>query len=293
MAKVKLEETWKERCFGGYHKGYSHESTELKCKMQISVYEPEAKTRGEKFDVLFFLSGASCNEQNFIMKFCPQRFARDHRFILVGPDTSPRHVDIPGDNDHWLLGKSASWYLDALVEPWSKHYRMYSYITKELPELIKNNFNTTEKIGICGHSMGGSGAIIAGLRNPDVFSSISAFAPTSNPSASSPSEPAYTALLGSHNRYQWHNYDSYELIKRYDGPYRDILVDQGTDDEYLKDYLKTQCLTKGMEENPNKGMSIDVNLRMHKDYTHSHFCVQTFIEDHFRHHKRYINNFGC
>lgn len=146
-----LELLSKEKCFSGHQAIYKHYSHETKCNMKFSVYVPTLLHPEEKLHVLFFLSGVMCNEQNFIFKTGFQRYASEQRIIFVGSDTSPRNVDIPGDRDSWVFGRSAGWYLDALMEPWSENYRMYSYVTKELVEAVRQNFPTTGKFGVCGH----------------------------------------------------------------------------------------------------------------------------------------------
>ncbi|CAL8072962.1 unnamed protein product [Orchesella dallaii] len=274
------------KCFNGFQKVYKHVSKELNCSMNFSLYEPVAANPNDKFHVLFYLSGLTCTEQNFIQKSSFQRFAGEQKLIVVGPDTSPRGCNLPGESDRWDFGASAGCYLDALVEPWSKHYRMYSYVTKELPALIKENFPTTGKFGIFGHSMGGHGAMVCGLRNPELFLSISAFAPICNPTQTEwGKDVALKNYLGEENKDKWNIYDSTELMKTYDGPERNILVDQGDDDEFLKTHLLPENLKAAAEANPK----IQVNLRMQPGYNHSYFFISTFISDHIEHHAKILN----
>jgi len=148
---VKVELVSSEKCFNGFQKIYKHCSKVTKCTMKFSIYIPQQMYCEEKFNVIFFLSGVMCNEQNFLFKTGFQRYASKERIIIIGPDTSPRNVDLPGDRDSWVFGRSAGWYLDSTCEPWSKNYRMYSYITRELPEIIRKTFPTTGKFGMCGH----------------------------------------------------------------------------------------------------------------------------------------------
>jgi len=204
--------------------------------------------------------------------------------MVVGPDTSPRGLNIPGDKDAWDFGESAGWYVDALEDPW-KGYRMYSYVTKELPELIKKHFSTTGTFGILGHSMGGHGAIVCGLRNPDIFKSISAFAPASNPTQTPWGQKAFKNFLGEQNRAKWDVYDSCELVKSYGGSARDILVDQGSIDDFLDSNLKPNNLKDAADQNPEK---ITLNLRIQEGYNHSYFFVSTFIGDHIEHHAKLL-----
>jgi len=157
------------KCFNGLQKVYKHFSTELNCSMNFSFYQPTV-AGDEKLNALVYCSGLTCTEQNFIQKSGFQRYASEHRLIVIGPDTSPRGCNLPGDKDKWDFGEGAGCYLDALKEPWSKHYRMNSYVTKELPKLIKDNFAVTGTFGIFGHSMGGGfGAIVLGLKKPRYF----------------------------------------------------------------------------------------------------------------------------
>jgi len=265
-----LELVSKVKCFNGYQCIYRHLSQELNCTMRFSLFTPTTSSNSdEKFHTLFYLSGLTCSEENFIQKSGFQKYASEHKFLVVGPDTSPRGLNLPGEKEHWEFGESAGWYLDALEEPWKQNYRMYSYVTKELPELVKNNFPTTGTFGIFGHSMGGHGAIVCGLRNPDVFKSISAFAPASNPSKSPwGQDMAFKNFLGEQNKDKWNVYDSCELIKDYGGPIRNILVDQGSADDFLESNLLPKNLQAAADTNASKVL---LNLRMQDGYNHSYF----------------------
>jgi len=287
MAVAPLEVVSSVRCFGGFQKVYRHFSQELKCSMKFSVYEPEGIQNGDKFNVLFYLSGLTCTEENFIIKSGFQKYADEFKFIVVGPDTSPRGLNLPGEKDLWNFGEGAGAYLDALQEPWSNHYRMYSYIIKELYTLVLSSFPTTGRLGIFGHSMGGHGAITLGLRNPDLFKSISAFAPITNPTNTNwGKEIAFKKYLGDENQDKWGIYDSCVLAEKYTGPSREILVDQGLDDEFLNDVLMPENLRTAISKNPEH---LKLNLRLHKGYNHSYFFVSTFIRDHFAHHAKVLN----
>jgi S-formylglutathione hydrolase len=284
---MSLEVVSKVKCFHGFQFVYRHLSKELNCPMKFSLFVPIIDPSShEKFHTLFYLSGLTCTEENFIQKSGFQKYASEHKLMVVGPDTSPRGIDIPGQSDSWEFGQSAGWYLDATEEPWKSNYRMYSYVTKELPELVQSSFPTTGTFGIFGHSMGGHGAIVCGLRNPEIFKSISAFAPASNPSQSPwGKEKAFKNFLGEHNREKWNIYDSCELIKEYGGPTRNILVDQGAADDFLESNLLPQNLKAAAEQNPSK---IQLNLRLQEGYNHSYFFVSTFIGDHFAHHAKIL-----
>jgi len=281
-----LELVSKVKCFDGFQKVYKHASTELKCSMNFSLYEPIGASPDEKFNVLFYLSGLTCTEQNFIQKSGFQKHASKHKLIVVGPDTSPRGCKLPGETDRWDFGESAGCYLDALSEPWSKNYRMYSYVSRELPQVIRENFPVSGKFGIFGHSMGGHGAMTIGLRNPDLFTTISAFAPICNPTQTEwGKEVSFKNYLGEENREKWNQYDSTEVMKTYDGPERSILIDQGDDDEFLNTHLLPDNLKAVAEKNPK----IRLNLRMQPGFNHSYFFVSTFIQDHIEHHAKLLN----
>jgi len=286
-----LELVSSAKCYNGFQKVFKHLSSELHCSMNFSVYEPFAATSeggGERLPVLFYLSGLTCSEQNFIQKSGFQKYASEHKLIVVGPDTSPRGCDIPGDKEMWDFGEGAGAYVDAVKEPWSKHYRMYSYVTIELPKIINDNFSTSGKFGICGHSMGGHGAIVCGLRRPDLFQSISAFAPIVNPIITIwARDKVFKNYLGDENEDKlWPLYDSCEIMKSYTGPARDILVDQGDSDEFLQQILHPENLIAAAAQSPHH---VKLTLRMQPGYNHSYFFVQSFIPDHIAHHAKILN----
>lgn len=273
------------KCFNGFQKVFKHVSSELSCAMNFSVYLPNV-SGDEKLNTLFYLSGLTCTEQNFIQKSGVQRFASEHRLIIVGPDTSPRGCNLPGETDNWDFGEGAGAYLDAVKEPWSKHYRMFSYVSKELPKLIKENFPTSGKMGIFGHSMGGMGALVIGLRNPEIFSSISAFAPICNPIKSDwGSGKIFKNYLGDENKDSWSLYDPCEVAEAYKGPSREILVDQGTDDEFLTSHLMSGNFKEAASKNP----AVNLQLNMREGFGHSYYFIGTFIGDHIAHHVKVLN----
>jgi len=284
LVKMSIEQVSRSKSFNGFQCVYKHFSEILNCKMSFSLYHPApGETLNEKFHVLFYLSGLTCSELNFIQKSGFQRFASEHRIIVVGPDTSPRNTGIPGENDTWDFGCGASFYVDSTLEPWSSQWKMYTYVSKELPDLIAENFPTSGKFGIMGHSMGGHGAMVISLRNPDLFSSISALAPICNPSKTDLKLAGY---LGNEKEKWAPLYDSCEIIKNYDGEFREILVDQGLDDEFLDKILLPKNLNKAASANPDR---IKVDMRLHEGFDHSYFFVATFIGDHIRFH---ANNFN-
>uniref|UniRef100_A0A915CG50 S-formylglutathione hydrolase n=2 Tax=Parascaris univalens TaxID=6257 RepID=A0A915CG50_PARUN len=273
-----LEKVSAIRCFSGVQYVFSHISSELNCTMKFGIYIPDLEP-AEKAPILYYLSGLTCTEANFIEKSGFQRSASAMKIIVVNPDTSPRGVDIPGDSESYDFGKGAGFYVDALEPKWAKNYRMYSYVRDELPRLIAATFKECDpqRQGIFGHSMGGHGAIMIGLRNPQIFRSISAFAPICNPMRCAFGRKALTGYLGSDEE-KWKVYDSIEVLKSYDGPQRKILVDQGKEDEFLAE-LHPEALEAV------KSNKVEVEVRYQDGYDHSYFFVATFIEDHIRFHK--------
>ncbi|MFG6661116.1 MULTISPECIES: S-formylglutathione hydrolase [Rhodobacterales] len=261
--------------YGGWQDVYEHESISLGCPTKFGVYLPPQVKDGAA-PVLYWLSGLTCTEQNFLSKAGAQRFAAEHGIILVAPDTSPRGDDV-ADDPSYDLGQGAGFYVNATQQPWSKHYRMYDYIVEELPDLIESQFPASRKRSIFGHSMGGHGALVAALRNPGRYSSVSAFSPIVAPSQVPWGEKAFTAYLGP-DRNTWLEYDSVELIKsaRERLP---ILVHQGLSDEFLERELRSELLEAACSEAGNP-------LTLHKvpDYDHSYYFIASFIGDHIAHH---------
>lgn len=262
-------------CFDGFQDVYQHQSKTLNCEMKFSIYLPKSSEQN-KLPVLFWLSGLTCNEQNFITKAGAQRYASEHDVIIVCPDTSPRGDDVPNDNAY-DLGIGAGFYVNATQAPWSKNFKMYDYIVNELPKLIQENFPVTEKRGIFGHSMGGHGALMIALKNPDVFQSVSAFSPIVAPTQVPWGEKAFTAYLGT-DKMAWTEYDSVELIKKATKRLP-ILVDQGLADEFLENQLKPELLKEVCEKEKHP---LTLNLR--EGYDHSYYFIATFIGNHIKHH---------
>jgi S-formylglutathione hydrolase len=270
------------RCFGGTVAYYSHYSQSCNSEMRFSIYlPPQALT--QPVPVLYYLSGLTCTEENFTIKAGAQRYASELGIILVAPDTSPRNTGTPGEDETWDLGTGAGFYVDATVEPWSKHYRTYSYIVEELPRLIQENFPAlTDKQGIFGHSMGGHGAIVCALKNPDKYLSVSAFAPLCAPMQCSWGEKAFSAYLGS-DRARWRDYDASELVQKQ--PFeRPILIDQGTADSF---YQQKQLLPE-VFETACRQVGQSLTLRLQEGYDHSYFAIATWMEDHIRHHANFL-----
>jgi len=266
-------------CFGGQLSYASHDSTATSCEMRFSIFLPPQATV-EKRPVLWWLSGLTCTEDNFTSKAGAYRLAAELGLIIVAPDTSPRGDKVP-DDEAYDMGQGAGFYLDATQSPWSKHFRMYSYITAELPALIAAEFPVNpDAQGIAGHSMGGHGAITIGLKNPEMYKSVSALSPIVNPLDCPWGQKAFSAYLGE-DKASWAEYDACELMQAAGdrSTYPAILIDQGDADAFLEEQLKPQNFVKACE-----AVGQQVNLRMQPGYDHGFFFVSTFIEDHLRHH---------
>jgi len=266
------------KSFGGKVGFYSHQSYACNSLMKFAVYQPP-QAQSQPVPVLYFLSGLTCNEENFMAKAGTQQFAAKHGLMLVAPDTSPRNTGIANEDRDWDLGTGAGFYVDATVEPWKAHYRMYSYVVEELPALIGKHFPAmAERQGIFGHSMGGHGALICALKNRDRFLSVSAFAPIAAPMRCPWGQKAFTNYLGVDKDY-WGHYDASELVleARYNRP---ILIDCGTADSFLADgqllpdVFSDACAKAGQP----------LTLRMQEGYDHSYYFIASFVEDHIRHH---------
>jgi len=267
-------------CFGGSQDVYEHASSSLGCTMRFAVYlPPQAET--QKLPVLYWLSGLTCTEQNFITKAGAQRYAAEHGVILVAPDTSPRGDDV-ADADGYDLGKGAGFYVNATQAPWSAHYRMYDYIVDELPALIEANFQVTEARGISGHSMGGHGALTIALKNPGRYRSVSAFSPIVAPSQVPWGEKAFAAYLGE-DRAAWKAHDTVELVKLAHERLP-LLIDQGEADEFLHTQLKPELLQAAAERAGHP-----LALRMQPGYDHSYYFIASFIGDHIAHHAKALH----
>ncbi|MGB7336916.1 MAG: S-formylglutathione hydrolase [Salaquimonas sp.] len=262
---------------GGIQGVYRHEAKTTRCEMTFAVFvPPQAET--QKCPVLWYLSGLTCSHANVMDKGEYRKAAAEHGIIIVCPDTSPRGEDVADEPDNWQFGSGAGFYLDATQAPYAANYQMYSYVTKELPELIAAHFNADmERQGIFGHSMGGHGALTIALKHPDTFKSCSAFAPICEPSQSEWSAGAFEKYLGS-DRGPWRAYDTSLLIA--DGArFGAILVDQGAADGFLEDGLRPNVLVAACQK-----AGIDLTLRMQEGYDHSYFFISTFMDDHIRWH---------
>ncbi|XP_017790071.1 PREDICTED: coiled-coil domain-containing protein 39 isoform X1 [Habropoda laboriosa] len=282
-----ITEVSNNKVFGGWQKVYLHESYELGCKMNFGIFLPPQVEEGP-VPVIYWLSGLTCTEANFIQKAGAQKYASEQGVVLVTPDTSPRNLNIPGEDDDWDFGTGAGFYVDATNNIWKKNYRMYSYVTKELPALINEKFPVLQcKQSIMGHSMGGHGALICALKNPGLYKTVSAFAPISNPIACSWGKKAFSGYLGgTETNVAWKDWDATELAKKYNGPPLDILVDQGKEDKFLKD---GQLLPENLLS-AAKDAGLSLVLRFQEGYDHSYFFISTFIEDHIKHHVKYLKS---
>jgi len=249
--------------------------------MRFAVFRPPQAARGP-VPVVYYLAGLTCTEETFAIKAGAQRTAAELGLMLVAPDTSPRGAGIPGEDDDWDLGTGAGFYVDATQAPWSAHYRMYSYVTRELPAVIAAHFPVLrDRQGIFGHSMGGHGALICALKNPALYRSVSAFAPVAAPMRCPWGQKAFGAYLGP-ERETWRDWDASELLRRhrFPGP---ILVDQGTADKFLADQLYPEALEEAAHATGQALM-----LRRQAGYDHSYFFIATFVADHLRHHAEYL-----
>ncbi|MBD3884609.1 S-formylglutathione hydrolase [Phormidium tenue FACHB-886] len=265
------------RCFDGTLGVYRHSSVACNSEMRFSVYQPP-QAEGRSLPVLYFLSGLTCTEENFMAKAGAQQFAAKYGLILVAPDTSPRNTEIPGEDEDWDFGTGAGFYVDATQQPWQAHYRMYSYVVEELPELIAQHFPVlSDRQGIFGHSMGGHGALVCALRNPDRYRSVSAFAPIAAPMQAPWGQKAFSRYLGD-NFQDWRAYDASELVRDAPLPHS-ILIDQGTADRFLSEQLMPEAFEKACTE-----AGQPLTLRRQEGYDHSYYFIATFIEDHIRHH---------
>jgi S-formylglutathione hydrolase len=267
-------------CFGGWQNVYRHRSETLGCTMNFSVFLP-AEAQDRKLPVLYWLSGLTCTEQNFITKAGAQKYAAEHTVIVVAPDTSPRGEDV-ADDEAYDLGKGAGFYVNATRQPWAAHYRMYDYVHSELPALIETNFPATNARAICGHSMGGHGALVVALKNPGRYRSASAFAPIVAPSQVPWGQKAFEAYLGD-NRESWNQYDACQLVgvAQQKVP---LLVDQGADDEFLETQLKPHLFQSAC-----RAVNHPLTLRLQPGYDHSYYFISSFIGEHIAFHAQALH----
>lgn len=269
--------------FGGVQGFYRHDSTAIGLPMRFSVYQPP-QAQHHPVPVLFYLAGLTCSEETFMVKAGAQRFAAQHGIMLVAPDTSPRDTGIAGATDSWDFGEGAGFYVDATQTPWNRHFRMDSYVTQELRRLILDAFPArADRIGVFGHSMGGHGALVLALRNPDIYRSVSAFAPVASSTRCPWGQKAFARYLGTEQA-DWQQYDASELMKTRTTPFpHGILIDQGLGDKFLQEQLlphefEAACATANQP----------LTLRRHEAYDHSYYFIATFVEDHLAFHQRLL-----
>lgn len=263
-------------CFGGQMGFYEHASAATGTEMRFAVFVPPQAAQGP-CPVLYFLAGLTCTEETFALKAGAQRLAAEYGLILVAPDTSPRGANIMGEDETWDFGTGAGFYLDATASPWSSHYRMARYVTQELPALIEAEFPASGRRGVFGHSMGGHGALVTALRDPQRWHSVSAFAPIANPVAVPWGKKAFANYLGADTA-AWAEWDASMLMRRraYPGP---ILVDQGLADQFLAEQLHPEALEEAAVASGQV-----LTVRRQPGYDHSYWFIQSFMPDHIRHH---------
>jgi S-formylglutathione hydrolase len=269
------------KSFGGWHKQYSHHSTVLNCTMRFAIYLPPQASNGGKVPVLYWLSGLTCSDENFMQKAGAQRIAAELGVAIVAPDTSPRGEGV-ADDEGYDLGQGAGFYVNATQAPWNRHYQMYDYVVNELPELIESTFPVTDKRAIAGHSMGGHGALTIAMLNPERYSSMSAFSPISNPMKCPWGQKAFTAYLGK-DQTAWANHDASELMRQAK-QFVPVKVDQGASDDFLIEQLKPEVLAAAA-----KVSNYPLELNLHEGYDHSYYFIASFIEEHLRFHANHLN----
>ena len=277
---MSIENLSVNKCFGGWHKQYSHNAKTLNCSMRFAIYLPPQASKENRVPVLYWLSGLTCTDENFMQKAGALRMAAELGIAIVAPDTSPRGDEV-ADDEGYDLGKGAGFYLNATEAPWKKHYQMYDYIVSELPTLIEANFPVLTKRAIAGHSMGGHGALTIALRNPELYASVSAFSPIVNPMNCPWGEKAFTAYLGT-DQSKWRQYDASELMLEAT-KFVPAVVDQGLSDSFLSEQLKTEVL-----EAAARKVSYPLQVRMHEGFDHSYYFISSFIDEHLRFHAKHL-----
>lgn len=266
-------------CFGGVQGYYSHASGEIGLPMRFSVYQPP-QAKSHAVPALIYLAGLTCTEETFMIKAGAQRLAAELGLMLIAPDVSPRNTGIEGADTDWDFGHGAGFYLDATEAPWAKHFRMESWLLKELLPLVQAKFPVAAgRIGLFGHSMGGHGALTLALRHPGVFRSVSAFAPICAPMQCPWGVKAFTNYLGA-DQTRWAAHDASDLMRRAKTPFPGgLLVDQGLGDKFLVDQLKPELLEAACE-----AAGQPLTLRRHEGYDHGYYFIQTFMADHLNFH---------
>ena len=280
---MSLEILSSAKVFDGWNKQYSHPSKSTHCNMRFAIFLPPQTATGEKVPVLYWLSGLTCTDENFMQKAGAFSEAAKLGIAIVAPDTSPRGEGVADDVDgSYDFGLGAGFYLNATQAPFNQHYKMYDYVVNELPALIEANFPVTQQRAISGHSMGGHGALSIALKNSEHYSSVSAFSPIANPINCPWGQKALGGYLGE-NQQDWLEYDSSELMKNFTGKPIPALVDQGDADNFLQEQLKPQALQAAA-----KASAYPLTLRMQAGYDHSYYFISTFIAEHIRFHAEHF-----
>lgn len=283
-----IQEMSSNKCFGGYQKVIQHHSNVLNCSMNFGIYLPPA-VADRPCPAVYWLSGLTCTEQNFITKAGAQAYAAKLGLIVVVPDTSPRGADVP-DDPAYDIGCGAGFYVNATEKPWAANYRMFDYIVFELPSIVETHFPAAANLrGIMGHSMGGHGALVAALRHPERYGSVSAFAPIGTPSECPWGQKAFRTYLG-HDSSAWRAYDATELVRMSTPANKkfSILIDQGEADSFLEEQLKPSLFQQACEAAGQK-----LRLRIQPGYDHSYYFIASFIGEHLEHHGSALISSGC
>ncbi|OED40923.1 S-formylglutathione hydrolase [Endozoicomonas sp. (ex Bugula neritina AB1)] len=282
---MSLENISQAKVFGGWHKQYTFNSSTLNSKTRFAIFLPPQATNHTPVPVMYWLSGLTCTDENFMQKAGAFDAAASLGIAIVAPDTSPRGEGVPDDAEAvYDCGLGAGFYVNATQSPWKQHYNMYDFIVHELPELIEANFPVTSQRAISGHSMGGHGALMIALRNAERYSSVTAFSPISNPTQVPWGQKAFSNYLGN-NREEWKKYDTCELLESFTGEGVPALVDQGDKDGFLENQLKPATL----KESARKA-GYPLELRMQPGYDHSYFFISSFIEDHLCFHAKHFKS---
>jgi len=273
---TKLKEVSRNKVYGGWQIRYQHRSAVLDCDMIFGVFLPP-QAESARVPVLYWLSGLTCTDENFAQKAGAQRLAAELGLAIVCPDTSPRGTNLPGEHDDWDFGSGAGFYVNATQAPWSAHYRMFDYVNKELPALVEAELPVTDKRSVSGHSMGGHGALMCALKDPQSYQSVSAFAPICHPSETPWGVKAFSHYLGN-DRNAWQEWDATQLVCNVEKQLP-ILIDQGADDDFLGDQLKPGSLEQACicTHHP-------LEVRIQEGYDHSYYFIASFIDDHLRYH---------
>lgn len=267
--------------FGGSHQQFTHMSTAVKCEMRFAIYLPPKALSGEKVPVIYWLSGLTCTDENFMQKAGALRIASALNIAIVAPDTSPRGSEVPND-DGYDLGQGAGFYLNATQAPWSEHFHMYDYVVAELPSIIESHFPVNNKRSISGHSMGGHGALTIALKNASSYQSVSAFSPIVNPMDCPWGQKAFTTYLGT-NEDDWLEYDTCKLLDK-SKSIIPCMIEQGLSDNFLVEQLKSENLLDVAALN-----GVELNYQAHEGYDHSYYFISSFIEQHVAFHAAHLN----